>query len=40
MARLDGAREAWFAEVRLNCNATPGRMERRSGNVDAIHVAL
>lgn len=40
IARLDGERDAWFAEVRLNCKATSGRIDRRSGKVLAIQVAL
>lgn len=40
MARLDGESVAWLIVVRLNCNATFGSIARRSGYVDATHVAL
>lgn len=40
MARLGGESVSWLPPVSLNCNATSGKVERRSGSVEATHDAL
>jgi hypothetical protein len=40
MARLGGKSVSWFMPVSLNCNATSGKVERRSELVEATHDAL